>query len=124
MAVSRGFADFVCTRHIGVPFSAHCVSNMLIEFVGLDAAVVETYVTCFQTYPPRTAASLAQFASDKAASEIKDPAHLFLSGRYVDKVTRRGGGWRFQTRQVVYDASMLLNTTSTPLDQKLGHWKA
>ena len=115
---TEGFADFVVSRHQKVPFSAHLISNTLIDFVDTDTAVVESYATAFQTYPADARASLAQYAGKAAADDLaaageKNPTQLMLCGRYVDVVTRRNGEWRIQKREVVLDAGMVLQATPT-----------
>ncbi len=105
-----GLIDWVRERHKSISFSMHIVANILIEFAGADAAVVETYFHCSQHYPAE------EGAAAKVPSQGQSKAGVAMDltgyGRYVDQFTRRNGVWRIQHRSVVTDWNMLTETTA------------
>jgi hypothetical protein len=88
-----GFIKWVANRHQTIAYSAHHVSNTMIEFLSDDSAFVETYFLVWQSVNPQ--ASL--FASDGDAQ----PFEAISSGRYVDHFTRKDGRWAIQSRTTV-----------------------
>lgn len=95
-----GLIEWISTRHQGIPFSMHQVSNILIEFASTDVALVETCVWCIQRYPVESLASLTQLtgARDRAPSNGIDSMSC---SRYVDRFERRQDEWRIAQRTVV-----------------------
>lgn len=89
-------------RHRAIPFSAHRLGNMLIEFAGPDVALVETYVETIQRYPPEGKAGLAQLAGGAQGTPGMG-AVLNSYARYVDRFERRDGAWKIARRTVVQD---------------------
>jgi len=67
--------------------NVHMVGNILIEFVALAEAVVETYFLALQRGP----------AKDGIARQF------LIAGRYCDVFQQRGGEWRVARRIVAYD---------------------
>jgi 3-phenylpropionate/cinnamic acid dioxygenase small subunit len=88
-----GFIDWVSTRHAVIPFSMHFVGNCLIEFVDETTAISETSFVVFRRAP----------ASDKDAAQRIAEVDAEVFGRYLDRVERRDGGWRYARRKVVID---------------------
>lgn len=108
----EGFIKWLDDRHKPIIFSAHSISNMLIEFAGPDIAIVETYVQGLQRYAADASASLKQLsgsAQGKGGAEID----MTVFCRYVDRFERRGGEWRIQERAVVFDS---LRMSEVPAD--------
>lgn len=98
----EGLIDWIRSRHAGIPFSMHAVSNMLIEFAGADVALVETYVRTTQRYPAEARAALDQLAGGKAG-EGDGAMDLLTCSRYVDRFERRAGRWKIAHRTLVAD---------------------
>jgi hypothetical protein len=104
-----GLIEWIRDRHANIPFSMHMLGNMLIEFADDDTAIVETYTITIQRYPREGRASLEALIGSVPPSDA--PAtDLFVAARYVDKVTRRGGTWRIETRDVVFDSSTIVDS--------------
>ena len=89
-------------RHRAIPFSAHRLGNMLIEFAAPDVALVETYVETIQRYPAEDKAGLAQLAGG-AQGTPGVGAVLNSYARYLDRFERRDGQWKIARRIVVQD---------------------
>jgi hypothetical protein len=98
----EGLVDWIRSRHAGIPFSMHAVSNMLIEFASQDVALVETYVRTTQRYPAAARAALDQLAGGKAGGE-GGAMDLLTCSRYVDRFERREGRWKIAHRTLVAD---------------------
>ena len=86
-----GLIEWITTRHAAIPQSMHFLGNCLIEFIGDDGALVETY------FSRRRVASGDDGAPDKVV-------HAESLGRYIDRFERRNNEWRVAKRIVVYDA--------------------
>ena len=97
-----GLVDWIRERHRTIPFSAHQLSNMLIEFAGPDIALVETYAHVVQRYPADGKAALAQLSGGQQGA-AGTAAVLNSYVRYVDRFERRNGEWRIARRTVVQD---------------------
>ena len=70
-------------RHAdGTPLTAHVITNVIVEPVGPDEMELRSRFTVFQATP-------------------KLPLQPVVVGRYVDRVTRLGGQWRFTRRQMI-----------------------
>jgi len=74
-ATTRRHAD-------GTPSTAHVITNVVVDPLGSDAAEVRSRFSVFQ------------------ATESL-PLQPVVVGRYVDRVERRGGVWRFVVRRMV-----------------------
>lgn len=98
-----GLVEWIRERHAGIPFSMHAVSNILIEFAGLDLALVETYVRTTQRYPAEARAALDQLAGGKAGA-AGGGMDLMTCSRYVDRFERRADHrWKIAKRTLVAD---------------------
>ncbi|CAM3852393.1 nuclear transport factor 2 family protein [Bordetella tumulicola] len=84
-----GFIASLEKRHATIERSIHLISNVTVEFIDDDSALVESYFTAHQ----RIAAGVS---GDMAVDNQS-------IGRYLDHVTRRDGHWRIQRRDVVFD---------------------
>jgi len=84
-----GFIASLEKRHATIERSIHLISNVVVEFIDDDSALVESYFTAHQRI---SAAEVGGTAVDNQSV-----------GRYLDHVTRRGGQWRIQRRDVVFD---------------------
>jgi SnoaL-like domain len=89
------FVDWVSTRHASIPFAMHFLGNCLIEFLGPEAAFVETYFIAMQ----RRETSSGEPKSKTVATDVD------VFARYCDRFERRAGEWRIASRRVVYDST-------------------
>ena len=90
--------EWICIRHVTIPFSSHQVSNMLIEFASPTLALAETYVRTLQRYPADAAGALAQMmASGPKSEEIFD---MMTSSRYIDRFEKKQGSWKIAFRRL------------------------
>jgi SnoaL-like domain len=99
-----GLVDWIEERHRTIPISTHSVSNMLIEFLEPNVAVVETYCFAVQRYGDDAGGSLAQLA--KGAEKTSGAVDVMACVRYVDRFSKRQAGWLIEHRSVVYDSVM------------------
>lgn len=81
----RGFVDQVCAQHAQMLVHSHQVSNVIIELDG-DHAASEAYVT-------------ARLRMERGGKLLQ----IVVSGRYLDRWSRRGGRWAIDHRQSVID---------------------
>ena len=84
-----GFIASLEKRHATIERSIHLISNVTVEFIDDDSALVESYFTAHQ----RIAAGVS---GDMAVDNQS-------IGRYLVHVTRRDGLGRIQRREVVFD---------------------
>lgn len=84
---AEGFIRYAIEVFKTGPRNVHQIANILIEFVGKDAAAVESYFTALQRGPDPQGV-VRQF---------------LLAGRYCDSFEKRGGEWRVAHRTVAYD---------------------
>lgn len=97
-----GFIDYLSGRHQTVDMSLHFLTNTFIEWVGQDAALVETYFISRKLQKPGSDAGSGQMRTDaEIDGKILEGEIL---GRYVDHFTRREGEWRVLERVVVYES--------------------
>ena len=104
-----GMKAWLMERHESIVGSSHYISNMLIEFVSPERAVVESYALAYQRYP--AAPDSDKTRSDitgGAASESSGDFDMLINGRYVDLFEKRDGEWRVLERTVIFDTSMML----------------
>lgn len=95
-----GFIAHLTRRHTTIEQSMHVVGNMVFEFVGPDAALVETYFVTYQRHSPEAGdARLAYLRGQPIGPD--QAVETEVVGRYVDHFTRRDGVWRIQHRTVV-----------------------
>lgn len=100
-----GLIDWLTRRHQTISMSMHLCTNMLIEFSGVDSAVVETYCVAAQRYSsatPEGRAVLAAMAGGNERSSVGD-TDMMAFGRYVDVFERREGQWKIASRAVVHE---------------------
>jgi hypothetical protein len=81
----RGVIDFICAQHLHTLHHTHQVGNILIELNG-DTAASESYVTA--NLRIRRGEQLMQMS---------------VWGRYVDRWSRRDGGWGLERRIAIRD---------------------
>lgn len=93
-----GFIDYLSSRHQTVDLSLHFLTNSFIEWVGKDAALVETYFISRKLQKPQGGAGSAGTRPDDETEEAE------ILGRYVDHFTRRNGEWRIFERVVIYES--------------------
>jgi hypothetical protein len=87
----------------------HLVANCRIELAG-DHATGETYVIAHHFL--KSGRKLDTFLGPERAQEMRDkyppeswdaPFEYHVGARYLDRLEKRGGEWRFSHRQVVFD---------------------
>jgi len=104
-----GFLQWLEDRHKPITFSMHSISNILIEFSGLDTAIVETYCLGLQRFPADAKASrqMLEGFSLSSGSEVE----VMVCCRYVDLFERRDGNWLIKERAVVFDSTRIHELT-------------
>lgn len=95
-----GLANWILDRHRHITFSLHQISNVFIEFIDEQTALVETTVCTIQRHAPESE-GLAQFA----AGMVLEPGCSYdylSSARYIDRFENRPGiGWKIAQRDIV-----------------------
>ena len=84
-----GFIVSLEKRHAAISRSIHLITNVLVEFIDDDSALVES------------AFSAHQRVHDAANPDTAVDNQSI--GRYLDHVTRREGRWRIARRDVIFD---------------------
>lgn len=92
-----GLIDWLDKRFDGVDNSTHFLGNCIVEFVGEDKALVETYYVSRRLRAPLDDEHKIAGPSDKMCREGW--------GRYVDIFERRDGEWRVARRTIVQETS-------------------
>src|SRR5690606_38490084 len=82
-----------------------------------DGAVVETYFITYQRISPTAGDSRAIYLHGKPYGP-DDAVETEVVGRYVDRLTRRDGAWRVQSRTVVAE---LMRAEPVPAGGGLSH---
>lgn len=103
-----GLKDWLIERHQTITSSSHCATNILIDAVTDERAVVETYVVAYQRYPGDPAA--AKTRSDitgGAAAGAGGTFDMMITGRYIDIFEKRDGAWRIRDRTTTFDSSQM-----------------
>lgn len=88
-----------------VPVTSHQIGNSLFDFRGEEARV-ETYVWAWHRIEP----------GDRA------PFDMELTGRYLDRFTRRGDEWRIQERVCAIDSYRELEADPVMPAEGPGSW--
>ena len=98
-----GFIDWMQAYHSTIEQVIFYSTNILIEFVDMDTAFVESHGISFQRHSAEARDARTTFLGheweDKAV-----PIVLEFAGRKLDTFVRRGGVWRIQTRNQVYES--------------------
>ena len=92
-----GLIEWLEDRFSAVDNSTHFLGNCIIEFVGPDKALVETYYVSRRLRPPIGDELKIAGPSDRMCREGW--------GRYVDVFERRDGEWRVSHRTIVQETS-------------------
>lgn len=106
----EGLIAWIGERHKTIPFSLHSVSNVIIEFCGVDAAIVESDVITVQHYPEASEATVKLFNAGK----IGRPMDMLAFARYADRFERRDGRWKIAERTVIYDSQIIAESPGVP----------
>ncbi|WP_340315758.1 nuclear transport factor 2 family protein [Rhizorhabdus argentea] len=101
-----GLVEWMRERHRNILHASHNVTNVLIEFAGIDRALVEARVTVCTRYSAAGAAAFAKAAG--LAIEGDRPVDVLSFGRYVDIFERRDGAWKIASRTAVPDQNLVL----------------
>lgn len=98
----NGLLDWIRRRHVNIEQSMHLVGNCLIDFVSKEAAIVETYCVSYQRYGDAARETIKLWIGDV---DLDPGEYVFatMTCRYVDRVEKRGGGWRIAKRTVVFE---------------------
>lgn len=105
----QAFVDYLVQRHGNIEQSIHFITNVTVELVGEDRALVESYYLCQQRLKSAVA---MEKAFGKILVSEDETVQLTVSGRYVDRFERRHGAWKIADRKVAFD---VLSATPTPL---------
>ncbi|MGE0331099.1 MAG: nuclear transport factor 2 family protein [Ramlibacter sp.] len=84
-----GLIEWTARRHLNLAQCMHCIMNCLVEFVGPDTAVVESY--------------FVRMRVDQGAEGAGGVVSQAWA-RYVDVFERRSGEWKISQRKVVWEA--------------------
>ena len=82
----------------------HCIFNSIIDLDG-DQAHAETYFRAYHRFSAAQAPAAAA-ATGQPLDALELPSgevELLLAGRYLDRLTKRNGQWRFSYRKMVND---------------------
>jgi hypothetical protein len=96
-----GFLDFVWDFHARLYRHSHQATNVLIEVTGVDRAVSESYHIVSLQWPPQ----------DGVVREQID------RNRYLDRWSRRDGGWRLDARRCIVDVSRTFTCAAPAADE-------
>jgi len=96
----NGFIASLEERHAAISRSIHLITNVLVEFIDEDSALVESAFTAHQR--------VHDFSNPGAAVDNRS------IGRYLDYVTRRDGHWRIARRDVIFDFYHTSPATDSP----------
>ncbi len=94
-----GLVEWVRERHTNIPFSAHQVSNQLVEFADADTALSETYIWVVQRYGTEAGKSLTQITGGQSGGGGMG-VDVVAASRYIDRFERREGKWAIAQRNV------------------------
>ena len=89
---ARGFVDACRRAHEHQTHSMHFISNVLIDFLARDRALVETYCLVFQRFSGAAEGVPAGMAGTRKIA----------TARYLDRFERRSEGWKVAHRLVVF----------------------
>lgn len=103
------FVAYLRQRHEGIEQSIHFISNILIEPIGPDRALVESYYYCLQRLANSRS---AEKAFGKVLVSDGETLQLIVSGRYIDEFALRDSRWAIARRTVTFDT---MDAVATPL---------
>lgn len=96
-----GFVAWIAARHATIARSSHHLCNCLVEFLGPDSAVAETYFIARMRMGPEAGGHRAMLAADAGGGDLI----VEVCGRYADRFARRDGEWRIARRITIFDFS-------------------
>ena len=99
-----GLVEWMRERHRNILNASHNVTNILIEFAGVDRALVESRVTVCIRYSVAGAAAFAKAAGLVLARDR--PVDVLSFGRYIDIFERRDGAWKIASRTAIPDQNL------------------
>jgi SnoaL-like domain len=103
------FIRYLTQRHANIEQSIHFITNITVELVADERALVESYYFCQQRLK---SAESVENAFGKVFVSGDETLQLSVSGRYIDRFERRAGLWKIADRKVAFD---VLTATATPL---------
>ena len=108
-----GLIAWIKDRHHGIPFSSHSVSNVIVDFVSEDIALVESYGRTIQRYPAASRGSLEGLCGplDLAPGAVD----LMTASRYVDRFEQRSGAWKIAHRKLLPEWKQVFPVAETLL---------
>jgi len=92
----EGLVKFLDERFASTDNSTHFLGNCLIEFGGIDVALVETYFASRRLRSPSS--------DEMNALQPGDMICRQAWGRYLDRFERRNGDWRVARRVVALES--------------------
>lgn len=118
-ATAAEFIEWQREYHQGIDQTAFFISNVLIEFMSVEAAFVESYVISFNHYPPEGLDARTKTVGDSKALQTDEMTSVMV-GRYLDHFTKIDDVWRIEYRKVAFE------TVSTAPQGRnlLPHWIA
>lgn len=108
------FVEFTRMRHETVLMSMHHLPNVLIEFLGPDSALVETYILAWQSLSAQN--NDMRVAMSQQGDTSDRPIEMIMVSRYIDHFERKLGRWGIQERHVVYESAMRITPDATGPD--------
>jgi hypothetical protein len=108
------FIDYLVERHSNIEQSIHFVTNVTVELISENRALVESYYFCQQRL--KSAVSVEK-AFGKTMVAEDETLQLSVSGRYIDRFECRLGQWKIADRKVAFD---VLTANPVPLGGGLG----
>ena len=109
----EGLVGWIKDRHQGIQFSSHAVSNIIVDFVSDEVALVESYVRTIQRYLAANRRSL-----ESLCGKIDLPGgalDLMTSSRYVDRYQKRKGAWKIAHRKLLPEWKQVFPVADTLL---------
>jgi hypothetical protein len=111
----RGSGLFIGRAHDWIPWTLsllpvftstqHCIFNVLIDLQG-DQAFTETYFRAYHRFGIQQRSEAEIATGQKLNEDVEWPegdVELLLGGRYLDRLERRDGVWRFSYRKMIND---------------------
>jgi SnoaL-like domain len=108
-----GLVEWLRGRHKHISYASHNVTNILIEFSGMDTALVESRLTVCIRYTPTGSAMFAKSAQIQLPEGRSIDSLTF--GRYVDVFERRAGEWKIAKRVCVPDQHLFTEAEETEM---------
>lgn len=97
-----GLMEWLRSRHANIEQSLHVLGQSIIDFVGKNKAVAETYCIVYQRYGQAARDTIRLWIGDEELAP-GECIKAVMPCRYVDRFEKRGGVWRIVHRTVVFE---------------------